>query len=146
MKGVIGVMEPSLETQNMYCSRVFLGSMVSFLTIFCVLSLSPAAVGPNEGSINVTDSDVQTRLIGERNLPLSDDDQRRLTGTYLGRERRNRVNMNEVAIAGTTVSSDSASGDESSTSVKNPASIAPPTSGTDLVPTEPDDGEFSGSA
>lgn len=126
----------------MYCGCVLLGSLAAFLASFCVFCPSSAAVGSTEGSIIATTYNAQTRTIGIPNVLLSDESERRISGTTVSGRIASRPYLRGIDVAGTTVPTDNASGDQDTTSGADQATPE----GTNTTPAEPADGDFTGSA
>ena len=167
MAGVIVVMKSSLEPHRMYGSRVLLGSVAASAAMFCLLSLSSAAVISSDGFIDRSHAQAQCCSTVDPGAPIAggllviartDHYRGRASGASGEARGQKYLTLGDTRLVGAELPTDDApagggapatdgSSDGSSDGSTGPDATngATPDVGSDAVSTDSAAGEFTGS-
>jgi hypothetical protein len=162
MAGVIVVMKSSLEPHRMYGSRVLLGSVAASAAMFCLLSLSSAAVISSDGFIDRSHAQAQCCSTVDPGAPIAgglpgllviaraDHYRGRASGASGEARGQKYLTLGDTRLVGAALSTDNApagGGAPASDGSSDPDATndATPDVGSDAVSTDSAAGEFTGS-
>jgi hypothetical protein len=163
MAGVIVVMKSSLEPHRMYGSRVLLGSVAASAAMFCLLSLSSAAVISSDGAIDRSYAQAQCCSTVDPGAPIAggllviartDHYRGRASGASGEARGQKYLTLGDTRLVGAALSTDNApagagapasGGSSDGSSGPDATNGATPDVGSDAVSTDSAAGEFTGS-